>query len=78
LADYEKEGGFPIPLLSDAKLEIFKAYGCSESGTQPLHGTFLIDAEGRIRWRDVSNRPFNDPAYLLTEAKQLPSVAAAR
>ena len=26
LADYQKEGGFPIPLLSDNKLEIFKAY----------------------------------------------------
>ena len=78
LADYEKEGGFPFPLLSDAKLEIFKAYGCSESDNQPLHGTFLIDAQGRIRWRDISNRPFNDPAFLLTEAKQLSSVAAAR
>ena len=48
LADYEKEGGFPIPLVSDAKLEIFKAYGCSESGNLPLHGTFLIDAQGRF------------------------------
>lgn len=78
LADYEKEGGFPIPLLSDAKLEIFKEYGCTESDKQPLHGTFLIDAQGRIRWRDISNRPFNDPAVLLTEAKQLSREVAAR
>lgn len=78
LADYQKEGGFPIPLLSDAKLEVFKAYGCSESGGQPLHGTFLIDAQGRIRWRDISNRPFNEPEALLKEGKQFSSLAAAR
>jgi peroxiredoxin/N-acetylneuraminic acid mutarotase len=77
LVDYQKEGGFPIPLLSDAKLDTFKAYGCSESDKQPLHGTFLIDAQGRIRWRDISNRPFNDPKALLDEAKQLSSVAVA-
>jgi peroxiredoxin len=76
LADYQKEGGFPIPLLSDAKLNIFKAYGCSKSDKQPLHGTFLIDAQGRIRWRHISNSPFNDPAAVLTEGKQLRSVAA--
>ena len=78
LTDYEKEGGFPIPLLSDARLEIFKAYGCTESDKQPLHGTFLIDDQGRIAWRDVSNRPFNDPAVLLSEAKRLSREIAAR
>jgi hypothetical protein len=43
-----------------------------------LHGTFLIDAQGRVRWRDISDKPFNDPAYLLGEGKQLSRVAAAR
>ena len=60
-ASYEDEGGFAFPLLSDAKLDVFKAYGCITSDNQPLHGTFLIDAQGRVRWRDISNRPFNDP-----------------
>ena len=62
-ASYEDEGGFAFPLLSDAKLDVFKAYGCITPDNQPLHGTFLIDAQGRVRWRDISNRPFNDPAY---------------
>jgi peroxiredoxin/N-acetylneuraminic acid mutarotase len=78
LSGYQDEGGFPIPQVSDAKLEVFKAYGCIESDTVPLHGTFLIDAQGRIRWRDIGNRPFNDPAVLLSEAKELSSAAAAR
>jgi peroxiredoxin len=77
-ASYQSEGGFAFPLLSDAKLDVFKAYGCFTSDSQPLHGTFLIDAQGRVRWRDISDKPFNDPAYLLGEGKQLSRVAAAR
>ena len=75
---YEKEGGFPFPLLSDAKLDVFEAYGCIDSDSKPLHGTFLIDAQGRIRWRNISVKPFNDPTFLLKEAKQLSSVASVR
>ena len=77
-ASYEAEGGFAFPLLSDAKLDVFRAYGCTTSDNQPLHGTFLIDAQGRVQWRDISNRPFNDPDYLLKEGKWLASVAASR
>jgi peroxiredoxin/N-acetylneuraminic acid mutarotase len=77
-ASYESEGGFAFPLLSDAKLDVFKAYGCITADNEPLHGTFLIDAQGRVRWRDISNKPFNDPAYLLGEGKQLSRVVAAR
>jgi peroxiredoxin/N-acetylneuraminic acid mutarotase len=75
-ASYESEGGFAFPLLSDAKLDVFKAYGCITPENDPLHGTFLIDAQGQIRWRDISNRPFNDPAFLLSEVKQLLRLAA--
>jgi peroxiredoxin/N-acetylneuraminic acid mutarotase len=79
LKDFQQEEGpMPIPLLSDAKLQIFKAYGCTDFDNQPLHGTFLIDAQGKVRWRDISNRPFNDPAVVLTEAKLQSSVAANR
>ena len=78
LAPYEEKGGFPFPLLSDAKLDVFKAYRCTDFDDQPLHGTFLIDAQGRVRWRDISDKPFNDPAFVLGQAKQLSSVAAAR
>jgi peroxiredoxin/N-acetylneuraminic acid mutarotase len=79
LAAYaEKGGAFPFPLLSDAKLEVFKAYRCTDFDGGPLHGTFLIDAQGRVRWRDIGDRPFNDPAFLLTEGKQILSAASAR
>lgn len=77
-ASYRDEGGFAFPLLSDAKLDVFRAYGCTTSDNQPLHGTFLIDARGKVRWRNISNRPFNDPDYLLKEAKWLKSLARSR
>src|SRR5207248_6215226 len=38
-----QQGGFPFPLLSDAKLKAFKAYRCVDFNNKPLHGTFLID-----------------------------------
>jgi peroxiredoxin/N-acetylneuraminic acid mutarotase len=78
LAAYKKDGGFPFPLLSDAKLDVFKKYRCIDFDNKPLHGTFLIDARGGVRWRDISDRPFNDPTALLDQAKQLTSVASAR
>ena len=78
LAAYKKDGGFPFPLLSDAKLDVFKAYRCVDFGNKPLHGTFLIDAQGGVRWRRIGDEPFNDPTLLLNEAKQMSSVASAR
>ena len=38
---------------------------------QPLHGTFLIDKAGKIRWQDISYQPFTEPEFLLKEAKRL-------
>ena len=75
LAASYQDGGFPFPLLSDAKLNAFKAYRCVDFNNKPLHGTFLIDAQGAVRWRQISDRPFNDPALVLGQAKQLAAVA---
>ena len=78
LATYDKEGGFPFPLLSDAKLDVFKAYGCTDFDNQPLHGTFLINAEGRVHWRNIGDKPFKDPEFVLSQGKWISSVALAK
>lgn len=66
------EGGFPFPLVSDHGLEVFKRYRVYDDfESQPLHGTFLIDAEGRIQWKDISYEPFSDPQFVLDEARRL-------
>ncbi len=65
-------GPLPLPLASDPSLETFKAYRCFDDFEQkPLHGTFVVDADGRIRWQDISFDPFMDPNFVLTEAQRL-------
>lgn len=68
----KEAGGFPFPLVSDAGLQVFKSYRAFDDFEgQPLHGTFLIDGDGLVRWRDISYEPFNNPEFLLKEAGRL-------
>ncbi|MCB1089026.1 MAG: peroxiredoxin family protein, partial [Verrucomicrobiae bacterium] len=63
---------FPFPLLSDAGQEVFKAYRAHDDfESQPLHGTFLIDGAGKIRWQDISYEPFMHTDWLLEECQRL-------
>lgn len=65
-------GEFPFPLLANAELDVFKTYRCYDDfEKQPLHGTFLIDAAGQIRWQDISYEPFMDPEFVLNESQRL-------
>ena len=71
IGNFER-GKFPIPLLSNSELDVFKAYRCYDDfEQQPLHGTFLLDRQARIRWQDISFQPFMDPAFILREAERL-------
>ena len=70
LANYE--GEMPIRLASNSNLDIFKAFRAHDDFEgQPLHGTFLIDAKGKIRWQDISYEPFMDHEFLLKESQRL-------
>ena len=61
-----------IPLLSNGDKHIFKQFRCwDDFEDQPLHGTFLIDHRGKVRWQDISYEPFNDAEFLLKESKRL-------
>lgn len=69
---YKKEGTFPFPLVSDQGLASFKQYHAYDDFEQaPLHGTFLIDGNGKIRWFDLGAEPFMDASFLLKEANRL-------
>jgi peroxiredoxin len=62
----------PFPIVSDQSLATFKKYRAFDGFENiPLHGTFLIDGQGLIRWHDVSYEPFKDVGALLAEAKRL-------
>ena len=64
--------GSPIQLASDANQEIFRKFrSYDDFENQPLHGTFLVDGMGKIRWQDISYEPFMDHQFLLDEAERL-------
>jgi peroxiredoxin len=61
-----------IPLIPNADASVFKAYRAFDDFEQmPLHGMFLIDGEGLVRWQDIGYEPFSDAKFLLEEAKRL-------
>jgi peroxiredoxin len=70
---------FPFPLLADPEHATFKQYRAYDDFEKlPLHGTFLIDGQGYVRWQDVSYEPFMDVAFLLGEAQRLLEVPVDR
>jgi alkyl hydroperoxide reductase subunit AhpC len=71
-AKSKQDGRFPFPILADPDFGAFKAYGAFDDFEKfPLHGAFLIDAAGLVRWQDISYEPFRDAKWLLGESKRL-------
>jgi len=69
---YAEEGSFPFPIVADPELHCFKAYRAHDDfEDKPLHGTFLIDGKGRVLWQDIGAEPFQDPDFLIKEARRL-------
>lgn len=69
---YKKDGVFPFPLVSDPGFVAFKQYQVFDDFENvPLHGLFLIDEAGRIRWHDIGAEPFMDVNFVLKESKRL-------
>jgi len=63
---------YPFPIASDAELELFRSWRAFDDFEQvPLHGTYLIDSAGRVRWLDISYEPFMDWEFLLAESARL-------
>ena len=62
----------PIDLYSNPDQTVFKAYRCwDDFESLPMHGIFLIDAKGRVRWQDIGAEPFTDAKFLVAETKRL-------
>jgi peroxiredoxin len=66
------EPPFPFPVASDPELVAFRQWGCfDEFEATALHGTFLIDGDGLVRWQDISVEPFMATEFLLRECRRL-------
>ena len=72
-------GEMPIQLASDKANVVFKKFRAFDDfEDKPLHGTFLIDGQGKIRWQDISYEPFMEHEFLLKESKRLLGAPADR
>jgi peroxiredoxin len=59
---------FPMPFLPDPDLGVFKLYQAYDDfESQPLHGAFLVDARGQVRFQRISADPFLDVEFLKVE-----------
>ena len=68
----EPKKPFPFPLLSDSGKRAFRAFRAYDDFERsPLHGLFLIDGTGQVRWQEIRFEPFQDVKFLLSEAKRL-------
>ena len=78
-ATLAKDGkSFPFPLYADEKHEVFRAFRAYDDfEQQPLHGVYVVDGSGLIRWQHISFEPFMKPLFLLEEAKRLLALPAA-
>ncbi|MCC6231059.1 MAG: redoxin domain-containing protein [Verrucomicrobiales bacterium] len=70
-----RQGGaesFPFPLLSNPDLGTFKAWRAYDDFEDlALHGTYVVDGEGLVRWQDIGSEPFMEVDFLLAEARRL-------
>jgi peroxiredoxin len=63
---------FAMPMLPDPSLDVFKRYNAFDDfEAQPLHGAFLIDARGEIRFQRVSAEPFLDVEFIKAETERV-------
>lgn len=70
--------GFRFPIVSDERKEVFRKYRAYDDFEEmPLHGTFLVDGKGLVRWQDISFEPFVDVEFLLKESQRLLKLPAA-
>jgi peroxiredoxin len=70
---------FPMPMLADPKLDAFRRYRAYDDFEgQPLHGTFLIDAEGSVRFQRISADPFLEVEFIKAEAARVSRIVKAK
>ena len=61
--------------LANQALDVFRSYRVYDDFEErPLHGTFVIDGKGLVRWQDISYEPFTDAKFVLEETQRLLSL----
>ncbi len=73
---YAKYGPFAFPVLSDPNNQVAEKYGTYIAPKQNLaqfllHGTFILDREGKMVWADYGDEPFMGSKTLLYELARI-------
>lgn len=73
---YARYGAFRFPVLSDHSNSIAEAYGVytpAKDGKEEelLHGTFVLDQQGVVRWAAFGDQPFGHNPTLLYEVAKI-------
>ncbi|MCB9882284.1 MAG: redoxin domain-containing protein [Planctomycetes bacterium] len=72
MVDLPASKAFRFPLYADPEMRSFRDYRAFDDfEDQPLHGTYLIDGDGLVRWMDISYEPFVEVDFLLRESERL-------
>jgi FtsP/CotA-like multicopper oxidase with cupredoxin domain/peroxiredoxin len=66
---YTQTDEMPFLILADADHDVFKKYGCYD--VAPLHGVFIIDERGEIRWQTIGDTAFMDVDTVLHIARNV-------
>jgi peroxiredoxin len=69
LRSYSLAQSAPFVFLADEALASFKQFGCFDG--RALHGIFLVDARGIVRWQFSGDEPFMDAEELLRQSRLL-------
>jgi peroxiredoxin len=70
---FKQYGAFGFPVLSDPSNSVATKYGTYAPSTKPgedgdlMHGTFVIDRNGRVVWANRGDGPFTENRTLLIE-----------
>jgi|GEM_PF-1680142 len=60
---------FPFPIAADPTGQAFTAWSLrDEFASAPLHGIFILDSQGHIRWSHIGTQPLMEVAKVLGQA----------
>jgi peroxiredoxin len=70
IKEYHDRFNVRFPLLADPHLAVFREYRCL-AGDNVLHGTFLIDTAGSVRWQSIGEQPEMDVQAIIKLAQAI-------
>jgi peroxiredoxin len=63
---------FPFLILADNEKQAFRSWGVHDQFfDSPIHGVFIVDGAGRLRWRHLGAEPFTHVSEVLAACEAI-------